>query len=185
MCIITDIFAHHVFNGSFFFIIPFSPTSIYHVVSYYHIRLSGHSVAVSFVSLVSSGPRVAAQLNSVLVSVFTASCVAARSTCVLVLDLIASQLTPWLSSFLFNYTASLLVSVFTALGFDTDVASYERGPIQSRALRFTTSLSRISRPSRRTPLYALRTSRSPIRRKDRRNITPCGAVLETGGWKLR
>ncbi len=78
MCIITDIFPNHVSYGSSFFIIPFSPTSIHHVVSYYHIRLSGHSVAVSFVSLVSSGPRVAAQLDSVLVSVFIASYVVVR-----------------------------------------------------------------------------------------------------------
>ncbi len=81
MCIITDVFVHHVSSyGSSFFIIPFSPTSLHHIVSHYHIRLSGYSVAVSFVLLVSSGPRVAAQLDSVLVSVFTALCVAVRSS---------------------------------------------------------------------------------------------------------
>ncbi len=80
MCIITDVFAHHVSYGSSFFIIPFSPTSIHHVISHYHIRLSGHSAVVSFVSLVSSGPRIAAQLDFVLVSVFTALCVIVQSS---------------------------------------------------------------------------------------------------------
>lgn len=99
----------------------------------------------------------AAQLNFILVLMFTVLCVAARSSHVLVLDLycfsacsiaffifvqlygvtfalsiyvvvrrcsviscvdsgflVASQLVPWLSSFLLDYTTSLLVFVFTA-----------------------------------------------------------------------
>lgn len=50
---------------------------------------------------------------SLLVSVFTACCVAARSsrTSVSFGFFVASQLAPWLSSF--NYTTSLLTSVFT------------------------------------------------------------------------
>lgn len=84
MCIIIDIFAHHVFYVSFFFIILFSPTSIHHIVSHYHICLFSHSVAIKFMSLISSGPCVTAHLDSVLVLMFTASCVTVRSSCVMI-----------------------------------------------------------------------------------------------------
>ncbi len=146
MCIIIDVFAHHGSYRFSFFIISFSPTSIHHVISHYYIRLSGLNVTVSFVSLIISGPRVAAQLDSVLVSVFTASCVIVRLSRVLVRlfsllrrrsagfyssqcshcrasllghlvcwswIFVALQLTLWLASFLFDYTASLLVLAFT------------------------------------------------------------------------
>ncbi len=122
MCIITDVFTHHVSYRSSFFIIPFSPTTIHHVVSHYHIRLSSHSVVVSFVSLVSSGLLVAAQLDSVLVSVFPASCVVVRSSGVLVRS--RSRLAAQLDSNLLDahsvvccclvVSCIVLVSVFTA-----------------------------------------------------------------------
>lgn len=111
MYIITDVFAHHVFHRSSFFIISFSLTSIHHIVSHYHICFFGHSVALNFVSLVSSGPYVAAQLDSVLVLVFTPLCVATWLFCELVWIFVAFQFTLWLlwlSLFLFNYTSPIL-----------------------------------------------------------------------------
>lgn len=99
--IITDVFAHHVSYGSFFFIIPFFSTSIHYIISHYHKWLSGHSVSNSFVLLVSSDLCVAVRHNSwpfllcliSLVSIFnlpfTVSCVDAWLSCILVLDFLS------------------------------------------------------------------------------------------------
>lgn len=126
MYISIDVFAHHVSYWSSFFIILFSSINIYHTISHYYIRLSSHSIDVSFMLLVSSGLCIAAQLDSWLspllsdffniYSSLDIHNVVCQYSVILYVNsefFVTSQLAPWF--FLFNYTTSLLVSMFTIL----------------------------------------------------------------------